>query len=117
MVCNIPFGFPVEPEVYKMNKGSSASIISATLFPKAASKSGCNQMSRPSFIFTAVLVRLATNTFSTQGHFSNASSTIPFKSTDLLPLNPPSDVITILHSESLILAATAEAEKPANTTE
>ena len=92
-------------------------MISATLFPIAASKRGCNQMSRPSFIVTSVLVLLATKTVSTQGHFSKASSTIPFKSTDLFPLNPPSEVITILHSESLILAETADAEKPAKTTE
>ena len=33
------------------------------------------------------------------------------------PLKDPSEVITILQSESLILVAKAVAEKPANTTE
>ena len=35
----------------------------------------------------------------------------------LSPLKPPSEVMTILHSQSLILAATADAENPAKTTE
>ena len=64
-----------------------------------------------------MLVLLATKTFETQGQLFKASSTIPFKSIDLLPRNPPSEVMTILHSLSLILAATAEAENPAKTTE
>ena len=28
-LCTTPFGFPVDPEVYKINKGSSASITVA----------------------------------------------------------------------------------------
>jgi hypothetical protein len=32
---NHTFGFPVEPEVYNINNGSSASIISATLLSDA----------------------------------------------------------------------------------
>ena len=67
------------------------------------------------FIFALVL--FATNTFSTPGHFSKASSTIPFKSIDFFPLKEPSAVITILQSESLILVAKAVDEKPAKTTE
>ncbi|MNE17977.1 hypothetical protein D3C80_1109790 [compost metagenome] len=74
-------------------------------------------MSRPSFILISALVLFTTKTFSTDGDFSKASSTIPFKSIDLFPRKPPSEVITILHSESLILAVTAEEEKPAKTTE
>ena len=40
-----------------------------------------------------------------------------FKSIVLLPLKPPSAVITILHWESLIRAASAEEENPAKITE
>ena len=29
-VCTIPFGFPVEPDVYKINNGSSESITSGS---------------------------------------------------------------------------------------
>ena len=113
----MPLGLPVEPEVYRINNGSSASMISATLLSVASSKSGCNHWSRPDFIFIEVLVLFTTKTFFTQGLLSNASSMIPFKSIVLLPRYPPSEVITISHSQSLILAATADAENPAKTTE
>ena len=53
-----------EPEVYKMNNGSSASIISATLLSDAASTSGCNHWSRPAFMLTSELILFATKTFS-----------------------------------------------------
>ena len=63
------------------------------------------------------MIRLTTRTVLILGHVSKASSTIPFKSIVLFPLNDPSAVITILQSESFILVANALAEKPANTTE
>src|SRR5690554_601468 len=113
----MPFGCPVEPEVYRMNSGSSASIISAGHSDEASSNKGCNQVSRPSFIEILLSIRLTTNTCSTPEQDSNASSTIPFKSMVLLPLNEPSAVMTILQSESLILVDRAVEEKPANTTE
>ena len=62
-------------------------------------------------------MRFTTNTFSTPAQFSNASSTIPFKSIVLLPRKEPSLVITILQSQSLIRVASAVEENPANTTE
>jgi hypothetical protein len=49
-------------------------------------------------------------------HFSKASSIISFNAIVLLPRYPPSDVMTILHSLSIIRLA-AEAENPAKTTE
>ena len=42
---------------------------------------------------------------------------MPFRSMDLEPLYEPSEVRTILQSESLILVDNAFAENPANTTE
>ena len=92
-------------------------MISAALLSDASSRSGCNHWSRPSFILISVLILFTTKTFSTDGVFSKASSTILFKSMVLFPRYPPSDVITILHSLSLILAVTADAENPAKTTE
>ena len=100
-----------------MNNGSSASIISATQLSDAPSTNGCNHWSRPSFIAMEVLVLLATKTVTTPGQLFKASSIIPFKSIVFSPLNPPSEVMTILQSLSLILVATAEAENPAKTTE
>jgi hypothetical protein len=49
-------------------------------------------------------------------HFSKASSIISFNAIVLLPRYPPSDVMTILHSLSIIRLATA-GENPAKTTE
>ena len=92
-------------------------MISATLLSDALSNKGSNHWSRPSFIVTVVFVLLDTKTFSTHGQVFKASSIIPFKSIVLFPRKPPSDVITILHSLSFILAATAEDENPAKTTE
>src|SRR5690606_1372344 len=117
MVWTIPFGLPVEPEVYKINKGSSASIISGSQSLEAASRSGCNHSSRPSFIGISSWVLLATKTDLIDSHFTKASSTIPLRSIDFLPLNEPSAVINNLQSESLILVESAVEEKPAKTTE
>ena len=55
-------------------------------------------------------MRLTTNTFSTLGQETNASSIIDFNSIILSPRKPPSAVRTILQAQSLILEATAEAE-------
>jgi len=108
---------PVEPEVYKMNNGSSASTISRLQNWLDFSSKGWSQRSRPSFMYISEFILFATSTVSTQGVCSSASSTIPFRSMVLAPRYDPSAVITILHSASLILVASAIAENPANTTE
>ena len=63
------------------------------------------------------LILFATKTESIQSHSFRASSTIPFKSIVFAARNEPSDVITSLQLLSLIHAAKAVDEKPANTTE
>ena len=110
-------GFPVDPEVYNINNGSSASITSALQNFSAFSNKGLNKTSLPSTRFILELIRLTTSTVSTISASNKASSTIPFKSIVLFPLYEPSEVITILDSQSLILVESALAEKPAKTTE
>jgi hypothetical protein len=51
-----------------MNRGSSESIISATLLSEAPSSKGCNQISAL-FHRYQVFVLLTTNTFSIDVHF------------------------------------------------
>ena len=43
VVCTMPFGFPVVPDVYRMNSMSSASIGSAGQEGDACSSSRCHQ--------------------------------------------------------------------------
>ena len=117
VVCTIPFGRPVDPEVYKIKSGSSASITSAWLVASASSIRGCIHSSRPSFIEISCPVRFTTSTFSIDGVFTNASSAIRFRSMTFVPRNPPSAVISSLHEESLMRLDSAWDEKPPNTTE
>ena len=109
-------GFPVEPEVYKINNGSSESIISAELLSSTLSNSSFHHFSLW-FKVIPLFILFNTITESTQLQSFKASSTMDFKSIVLFPLKLPSDVRTILHDASLILADSAEEEKPANTTE
>ena len=51
------------------------------------------------------------------GQSVSASSTMAFRSIILSPRNAPSAVMSNAHWASLILAASAEEEKPAKTTE
>ncbi len=62
------------------------------------------------------LVLSSTMTFSTKSKFSIASSTIGFNAMVFPLLYPPSDVITILDFESLILSRNDDALKPEKTT-
>src|SRR5690606_3435787 len=117
MVCTIPFGLPVDPEVYNINKGSSASIISGSQSLDAASNKGCNHSSLPSSICISSLVLLVTKTHSILSQCSKASSAIPLMSIDFFPLYEPSEVISSLQLESLILIESAVDENHPNTTE
>ena len=110
-------GFPVEPEVYKIKSGASASIISIGQLEVTFSISSCHQTSLPFFIEIVFFVRSKTMHFSIEGVVCIASSEISFKGVIFAPLNPPSAVIRILQSASLILSESDFAENPANTTE
>ena len=117
MVCRTPFGFPVLPDVYRMNSGCSLSSGSAGQSADASATSSCHQRSRPAFISTAVLQRLKTTHFSTVGDFSRAASTFCFSGTTLPRRHPPSAVMTSFDLASLLRSATASAENPPKMTE
>ena len=117
-MCITPFGFPVEPLVYRMNKGSSASIISGSHKLSADSIASCHQTSLPSIISVGLPVLLTTRTFSIDGVFLRASSAFFFIGISVfMPLTPASCVTKTLHSESLILDSKLSGEKAPKTTE
>ncbi len=117
MVCSTPFGFPVLPDVYRMNSGCSLSSGSAGQSALAAATRSCHQWSRPAFISTAVLQRLSTTHVRTLGDFSSAASTFAFRGITLPRRQPPSAVMTSFACASLLRSATASAEKPPKMTE
>ena len=117
MLCTIPFGFPVEPDVYNMKRGSSESIISAGQSPSTFSISSPHHTSLPSFVSISEFVLFKTIHFSMEGVFFIALSEISFNGIILSPLYPPSEVIKILQFASFILSDNDFEENPAKTTE
>src|SRR5271157_2020995 len=97
-----PFGFPVEPDVYRMKRGSSASIHSGSHLSLAFAIASCHHKSLPAFISHLILspTRLTTMDFSMEGHVFNASSAPLFWGTALAPRNVPSQVTRIFASLS-----------------
>ena len=79
--------------------------------------SSSHHTSLPLIIDTGVCVRFKTITFCTVSHCVNASSITAFNGISLLPLKPPSAVITNAHAASMIRSAIDCAEKPPKTTE
>ena len=96
-LCTTPFGLPVEPEVYNINKGSSASIATGATNGKACVStfliSSSHQTSRPFNIDTAVLVLVQTITRLIVLFPIKASSMTDFNGMSLAPLYAPSQVI------------------------
>ncbi len=117
MVCTIPFGLPVDPDVYNIKSMSSASITSGSQTGVIPAMASCHHTSLPSLRVMSELICLSTITCFTSGHFSNASSIMPLRLMVFSPLYDPSEVITILHSASRIRSTREREEKPANTTE
>ena len=112
----MPLGFAVEPLVYRMNSGCSASSCSAGHSGSAASQISWYQTSRPSCISQSAPVDLMTTMCS-----SDLTSPITLSTCSLigavLPLRrAPSTVISALASENSIRSLTESAEKPPNTT-
>ena len=116
-VWTIPLGFPVDPEVYKINNTSSESIISGAHTDDKPSIKSCHHKSIDLFQLTDSNVCCNTTHFLIVSQDFNASSAMSLRGIVLSPLKPPSAVIKKLEPESWILAASAEAEKPAKTTE
>ena len=112
-----PFGFPVEPEVYKIKEGSSASITSIGQLALTLFISKSHHKSRSIFIEILLFVRFNTIHFLMDGVVFIASSAIFFREIILSALKPPSAVIKRLHFASFIHNGYDFAEKPAKTTE
>ncbi len=91
VVCITPFGFPVDPLVYNMKRGSSASISSGAQAESAEPRASCHHISLPSSILTAAPVRFTTNVFAIEGVFCNAISALLFIGISVFsPLTPVS---------------------------
>ena len=116
-MCLIPFGFPVDPLVYKIKSGDSESIGTGAKSPDSFAIMSCHHTSRPSTIATSCPVRLRTTTCSTVGDFLTASSTFAFSGKALPRRHPPSEVMTATASASLFRSAIASLEKPPKMTE
>src|SRR5580692_2576357 len=106
----MPFGLPVEPDVYKTKRGCSLSSSTAGQSAEASFISSCHQTSRPGFISIDVLQRLKTMHFSTVGDLARAASTFCFKGTILPRRQPPSAVMISFDLASLLRSATASEE-------
>ncbi len=117
MVCTIPFGFPVVPDVYRMYRGCSASIGSAGASAGCPATTSCHHTSRPGAIGTSSPVRRSTTTCSIVGVPATAASAFAFNGTTCPRRYEPSIVTSTLASASLIRSFSASAENPPNTTE
>ena len=102
--CKTPLGFPVDPEVYKIKRGSSAFnsaglLVSSTLF-----FSSCHQISLSFKKLILLPVLLTTSTLLILFSFSSALSTLLFKGNIFPPLTDSSAVIKNVDEQSLILS-------------
>ena len=106
------FGLPVDPEVYRMNSGSSVSTWTVSHLPLAIGSlhNSSYQWSRVESIETSIFVLRTTMTFSTVGENFTASSTICFMGKTLPLIHEPSTVITTFDSEPSIRALRASDE-------
>src|SRR6185295_16605478 len=74
VVCRMPFGFPVVPDVYRMYSGSSASIASGGQSAAALDIKSVHHLSRLVLNDTVCPVRRSTTTCSIDGVSLSASS-------------------------------------------
>ncbi len=112
-----PFGFPVDPEVYRIKRGSSDSIGSGSHSDGTVLASSSHRRSRSVFHPTDAPVRVTTSTLVQSGHRSRAWSTLALSGIALFPRTPSSAVIKKDDSQSMILSARESGENPPNTTE
>jgi hypothetical protein len=119
VVCRTPFGFPVEPDVYRMNKGSSEPIGSAAegLRTSGALISCAHHVSRPGSMSTSPEPRRTTMHDSMLGHSNSASSALALSGTLRPPRMPSSAVMSIFAWQSWIRPRSAEELKPPKTIE
>ena len=126
-----PLGFPVDPEVYSLNSGCSASThsIGAESSAGCCASASCHHWSRSPSVAIGMSARAAasglsrTSTRSTLcgsaplAHLATAASTTVLSGIGLAPRRTAEAVSTTLDLESAMRAASASAEKPPKTTE
>src|SRR6202046_5362727 len=114
VVCRIPFGFAVDPEVYRMNNGCLGSSCSDGPSASPASQISSYQTSRPSCISQSAPVDLTTTMCSRVSRSPITLSTCALIGAVLPLRRAPSTVISALASENSIRSRTESAEKPPN---
>jgi len=125
-----PLGFPVDPDVYSLNRGCSAPThsIGAESSAGCRASASCHHSSLPASKGTSALAAASglssTRTRSTLcgsdalfAHLATAASTTVLSGIGFAPRRTADAVSTILDFESPIRAASASAEKPPKTTE
>src|SRR5512137_2292837 len=117
VVCSAPFGLPVVPEVYKMNKVSSESISSHGQLSLSFAIKSLYHTSRGAWNGIFPPVRFTTRTCSMVLHSGIIDSTSVIFGYTLPERGDSSHVIKMRDFESSILSLTASFEKPPNTTE
>ena len=111
-------GFPVDPDVYKMNKGSSELIFSGLHFEETFEIASCHQISFLLSICTGSPVRRTTITWLIEGvSFTALSAFFFMKIFCFSPLTHVSWVTNTLHLESFIRSLSESLEKAPKTTE
>ncbi len=117
-MCRTPLGLPVDPEVYRINNGSSASISSGLHSASAVAIASCHQRSRSLTISTVSPVRWTTITCLIDGVSATALSAFVFMGIFcFVPRTPVSWVINTLQAESLIRSRRESGLKAPKTTE
>ena len=109
--CSTPFGFPVVPDVYRINSGWVLSSSSGSHTADAYSIRSCHMLSL-AVILISLFALCSTITCLTRSRFFVASSTICFSLTTFPLRNPPSAVTTIFDPESSILSLIDDALNP-----
>mmetsp|Transcript_2512 Transcript_2512/g.9867 ORF Transcript_2512/g.9867 Transcript_2512/m.9867 type:complete len:212 (+) Transcript_2512:1203-1838(+) len=126
VVCRMPLGVPVDPDVYSMNRGASESIHSQSHSAETASISSCHHVSRPSTIGHSPCNRRNTTTLCTHSAepspeallpSSSVLSTCVLSSTGFAPRITASHVTITLLCASARRPRIASGENPPNTTE
>ena len=99
MVCSTPLGWPLEPDVYRMNSGSSGAMSAGHSVSPARLLRGTEIAQR--IMSTAAPVRLTTTTQSTPPAFAIAASTLP-SAAPLAAAHPSSAVMMTLDWQSVM---------------
>jgi hypothetical protein len=112
VVCRMPLGFPVLPDVYSRNRGCSASTGWQARVPGWFGTTSCHQWSRPGRMATSFPTRRRTSTLRTPGNRSQALSTFAFSGTTAPLRHAPSHVTMTELSASCTRSTIACAAKP-----